>query len=73
MGPDVSARLPQITPLQECRLRLLTLERIKDHLILEEEYLLNVRRHAEGPAVDDPEIAGVEQVTLSDLMIHVRP
>ncbi|ORM39351.1 26S proteasome regulatory subunit 4 -like protein B [Babesia sp. Xinjiang] len=34
-------RIPTVTPSTKCRLRLLKLERIKDYLLLEEEYVAN--------------------------------
>ncbi|GIX62959.1 26S protease regulatory subunit 4, putative [Babesia caballi] len=34
-------RIPTVTPSTKCRLRLLKLERIKDYLLLEEEYIAN--------------------------------
>ncbi len=45
-GPDFAERLPQVTPHAQCRLRLLKLNRIKDHLLLEEEFILNRERLA---------------------------
>ncbi|RWR82609.1 AAA+ ATPase domain-containing protein [Cinnamomum micranthum f. kanehirae] len=38
-GPDAAARLPVVTPLSKCKLRLLKLERIKDYLLMEEEFV----------------------------------
>ena len=35
-GPEAAGRLPAVTPLSKCRLRLLKLERIKDYLLMEE-------------------------------------
>ena len=43
-GPDAGSRLPTITPAQNCKLRLLKLERIKDYLLLEEEFIQNQER-----------------------------
>lgn len=43
-GPDAASKLPQITPHTRCRLRLLKLERIKDYLLMEEEFLKNMER-----------------------------
>ncbi|KAH7827655.1 putative 26S proteasome regulatory subunit 4 [Monocercomonoides exilis] len=34
-------KLPDVNPLSKCRLRQLRLERIKDHLLLEEEFIKN--------------------------------
>ncbi|KAI4970815.1 hypothetical protein ZWY2020_001729 [Hordeum vulgare] len=38
-GPKATARLPNLVPLSKCRLRLLKLDRIKDYLLMEEEFV----------------------------------
>lgn len=43
-GPDAAARIPAVTPLTKCKLRLLKLERIKDYLLMEEEFVANQER-----------------------------
>mmetsp|Transcript_16475 Transcript_16475/g.39201 ORF Transcript_16475/g.39201 Transcript_16475/m.39201 type:complete len:449 (-) Transcript_16475:564-1910(-) len=43
-GPDQSARLPVVAPASRCKLRMLKLERIKDYLLLEEEFIQNQER-----------------------------
>jgi 26S proteasome regulatory subunit T2 len=43
-GPDVGTRLPAITPNSKCKLRLLKLERVKDYLLMEEEFVTNQER-----------------------------
>ncbi|RZS19620.1 hypothetical protein BHM03_00052074 [Ensete ventricosum] len=43
-GPEAAARLPAVTPLSKCRLRLLKLERVKDYLLMEEEFVANQER-----------------------------
>lgn len=40
-GPDPVNKLPVPTPNSRCKLKLLKLERIKDHLLLEEEFIAN--------------------------------
>ncbi|CAI9776634.1 unnamed protein product [Fraxinus pennsylvanica] len=44
-GPDAAARVPTVTPLSKCKLRLLKLERIKDYLLMEEEFVANQERY----------------------------
>jgi len=39
-GPPQSARLPTVVPATKCKLRLLKLERVKDYLLMEEEFVL---------------------------------
>ncbi|KAJ1307360.1 hypothetical protein OPQ81_001465 [Rhizoctonia solani] len=43
-GPDASSKLPAVVPTMRCRLKLLKLERIKDYLLLEEEFVQNQER-----------------------------
>lgn len=43
-GPATASKLPPIYPSTRCRLRLLKMERIKDYLILEEEFIQNQER-----------------------------
>jgi len=40
-GPSVATRIPAIFPTSKCKLRLLKLERIKDFLLMEEEFIKN--------------------------------
>ncbi|EPQ52805.1 26S proteasome subunit P45 [Gloeophyllum trabeum ATCC 11539] len=43
-GPDAASKLPAVYPTTRCRLRLLKMERIKDYLLLEEEFVQNQER-----------------------------
>jgi 26S proteasome regulatory subunit T2 len=43
-GSEAASRLPTVTPLSKCKLRLLKLERIKDYLLMEEEFVANQER-----------------------------
>lgn len=38
-GPQAAYKLPAVNPISKCKLRLLRLERIKDFLLIEEEFL----------------------------------
>lgn len=40
-GPAAAYKLPTVAPLTKCKLRLLRLERIKDFLLMEQEFLQN--------------------------------
>ncbi|KAF8822273.1 putative 26S protease regulatory subunit 4 [Cardiosporidium cionae] len=55
-------KLPTVTPSTKCRLRMLKLERIKDYLLLEEEYITNQEQLK--PAEEKNE---EERVKLDDL------
>jgi len=43
-GPSAAAKIPTVTPHTKCRLRLLKLERVKDFLLMEEEFVQNQER-----------------------------
>merc|ERR1712066_659817 len=43
-GPDAANKLPAVTPRTKCRLKLLKQERIKDYLLMEEEFIRNQER-----------------------------
>jgi len=43
-GPEASSKLPEVKPHTRCKLRLLKLERIKDFLMMEEEFINNQER-----------------------------
>ena len=43
-GPSAASKLPAVFPTTRCRLRLLKMERIKDYLLLEEEFVQNQER-----------------------------
>jgi 26S proteasome regulatory subunit T2 len=47
-GPEQANRLPKIMPVKACRLRLLRLERAKDYLTIEEEFLTSLSRGGGG-------------------------
>jgi len=40
-GPQGASKLPDVAPTSKCKLKLLRLERLKDFLLLEEEFLQN--------------------------------
>ncbi|KAG2138268.1 P-loop containing nucleoside triphosphate hydrolase protein [Suillus cothurnatus] len=43
-GPATASKLPPVFPATRCRLRLLKMDRIKDYLLLEEEFIHNQER-----------------------------
>uniref|UniRef100_A0A1I8BBX5 Prot_ATP_ID_OB domain-containing protein n=1 Tax=Meloidogyne hapla TaxID=6305 RepID=A0A1I8BBX5_MELHA len=43
-GPEASNKMPNVAPLTRCKLRLLKYERIKDYLLMEEEFIRNQER-----------------------------
>ncbi|KAL9275752.1 26S proteasome regulatory subunit 4 homolog A-like protein [Drosera capensis] len=61
-GPDSAARIPTVTPITKCKLRLLKLDRVKDYLLMEEEFVGNQERGKEkGKAGDQERVAGEEE------------
>ncbi|RFU24455.1 hypothetical protein B7463_g11878, partial [Scytalidium lignicola] len=61
-GPSASAKLPAVYPTSRCKLRYLRMQRIHDHLLLEEEYVENQERLRKakaakegGPTTADPD------------------
>lgn len=59
-GPDASNRLPAVFPSTRCKLKMLKMERIKDYLLMEEEFVANQaaqagedRQAADRTKVDD--------------------
>merc|ERR1711963_1383801 len=43
-GPDTASKLPAVTPHTKCKLKLLKQERIKDYLLMEEDFIRNQER-----------------------------
>lgn len=54
-GPTGMNKLPEVQPHTRCRLRLLKQERIKDYLLMEEEFLRNQELVRSAAADDDKE------------------
>ncbi|KAJ5287267.1 ATPase of 26S proteasome regulatory subunit 4 [Penicillium angulare] len=49
-GPSTAAKLPDIYPTSRCKLRYLRMQRVHDHLLLEEEYVENMERMRKSKA-----------------------
>lgn len=47
-GPDAATRIPKIFPARVCLLRQYRLERCKDYLLLEEEFLQSIGAQREA-------------------------
>lgn len=52
-GPSTASKLPPVFPTTRCRLKLLKTERIKDYLLMEEEFVQNQERHRPETARED--------------------
>lgn len=44
VGPNAAAKLPTVYPTARCKLRYLRMQRVHDHLLLEEEFVENQER-----------------------------
>ncbi|KAK0720253.1 P-loop containing nucleoside triphosphate hydrolase protein [Lasiosphaeris hirsuta] len=59
-GTSAAAKLPPIYPTSRCKLRLLRMQRIHDHLLLEEEYVENQERLRKAKATKDSSVPASE-------------
>jgi 26S proteasome regulatory subunit T2 len=60
-----AARLPNITPNAKCKLRLLKLERVKDYLLMEEEFVRTqelLKPHEERNEEDRTKVPGKREL-----------
>eukprot|EP01017_Pseudomicrothorax_dubius_P021612 TRINITY_DN2325_c0_g1_i3.p1 TRINITY_DN2325_c0_g1~~TRINITY_DN2325_c0_g1_i3.p1 ORF type:complete len:443 (+),score=158.87 TRINITY_DN2325_c0_g1_i3:160-1488(+) len=68
-GVDSIVRLPNITPTTKCRLRMLKLERIKDYILMENEFVDNHERLKPEDDQKEDEFAKVEELRGTPLSI----
>jgi 26S proteasome regulatory subunit T2 len=68
-GPSAAVRIPQVFPTSKCKLRLLKLDRIKDFLLLEEEFIRNQEVFRPHEEKDQEERAKVEDLRGSPLAV----
>jgi len=61
-GPTAASKLPKVAPLSKCKLRLYRLERIKDFLLLEEEFLSNQEAVKPRQEKDEEEKTKVDEL-----------
>ncbi|KAJ4856558.1 ATPase family associated with various cellular activities (AAA) domain-containing protein [Trichoderma breve] len=57
-GTSAAAKLPAVYPTSRCKLRLLRMQRIHDHLLLEEEYVENQERLRKAKAAKEADERG---------------
>ncbi|KAL3465888.1 26S protease regulatory subunit 4 [Aspergillus heterothallicus] len=64
-GPSTASKLPDIFPTSRCKLRYLRMQRVHDHLLLEEEYVENMERLRKSKAqgTSDPATRGDLDIT----------
>ena len=68
-GPTVSDRLPTVTPHIKCRLKLLKLERVKDFLVMEEEFVTWQQQYKPKEAQAEEEINMVDEIRGSPMAV----
>jgi 26S proteasome regulatory subunit T2 len=68
-GPQAAYKLPAILPVTKCKLRLLRLERIKDFLLLEEEFLTNQQALKPREAREEEEKSMVDEIRGSPMSV----
>ncbi|KAI9321624.1 26S proteasome subunit P45 [Dichotomocladium elegans] len=68
-GPDMSSRLPPVFPNTRCRLKTLKMERIKDYLLLEEEFVQNQERLKPAEERDQEERTRVDDLRGSPMAV----
>jgi 26S proteasome regulatory subunit T2 len=61
-GEAAIVKIPQVFPTSKCRLRLLKLERIKDYLLMEEEFIRNQELLKPREEQDETEKAKVDDL-----------
>lgn len=71
-GTSAAAKLPAVYPTSRCKLRLLRMQRIHDHLLLEEEYVENQERLRKAKAVKDSSQAPAGDLDAADRLADER-
>jgi len=60
IGPNAAAKLPTVFPSARCKLRYLRMQRIHDHLLLEEEYVENQEQIRKAKAAAQPQTTSTD-------------
>jgi len=68
-GPDVATKLPQVTPHALCRLKQLKTLRIKDWLLMEEEFITNSERLRPQVEKDEEELSKLDDLRGSPMAV----
>jgi 26S proteasome regulatory subunit T2 len=68
-GSEAASKLPSVTPTSKCKLRLLKLERVKDYLLMEEEFVTNQERLKPQEARNEEERTKVDDLRGSPMSV----
>lgn len=61
-GIEGASRLPNVAPQSKCKLRMLKLERVKDYLLMEEEFVANQERLKPREERDEDEQSKIDEM-----------
>jgi len=68
-GPAPGNKLPTVTPHGRCRLRAMKMDRVKDYLTLEEEYIKNQEQFKPQEEKAEEELAKVEELRGTPMIV----
>ncbi|KAL4083890.1 hypothetical protein QTP88_029206 [Uroleucon formosanum] len=68
-GPEAASKLPEVCPHSKCRLKLLKLERIKDYLLMEEEFIINQKKLKPQDAKNDKDLSKIDDLRGSPMVV----
>lgn len=68
-GPSAAVKIPQVFPTSKCKLRLLKLERIKDFLLMEEEFIRKQELHRPREESEQSDRAKVDELRGTPLSV----
>lgn len=68
-GPATAIKVPQVFPTSKCKLRLLKLERIKDFLLMEEEFIRKQEVHRPREETEQSDRAKVDELRGTPLSV----
>jgi len=68
-GTSAAKRLPKVTPLAKCKLRQVKLERVKDWLLMEEEFIQNQERLRPQDKKNQEEREQVDEIRGSPMVV----
>ncbi|TPX47090.1 hypothetical protein SeMB42_g03467 [Synchytrium endobioticum] len=68
-GPDAAGKLPAVYPNTRCKLKLLKMERIKDYLLMEEEFVVNQERLKPQEEKNQEERSRVDDIRSSPMHV----
>jgi 26S proteasome regulatory subunit T2 len=68
-GPQLAAKLPEVTPISKCKLRLLRLERIKDYLTMEQEFISSQEKNKSAEEAAEEERNKVDELRGSPMAV----